>query len=114
MTVHRLPSWLPMAAITLGDHVFAKWPDDLDLLAHEAVHIAQQRRDGAWKFYWRYVTSSDWRVRYEAEAYADDVRRGYQTLERAARLLSGPLYLWPCSFEEALEALRLAGAVPCP
>ena len=39
------------------------------LIAHEQCHQAQQRKDGTFKFWWRYITSSDWRYRYELEAY---------------------------------------------
>lgn len=39
------------------------------LIAHEQCHQAQQRRDGTLTFWKRYITSCDWRYRYELEAY---------------------------------------------
>jgi hypothetical protein len=74
-------------------------------LPHELVHVEQQRRDG-WRFYPRYAFSRAWRVRYEAEAYRVDVASGRLAAEQAARILSGSLYLWPCSYEEAFAAIR--------
>ena len=110
MPAHRwLPSFAPMAGITLFGHVFVQRTVDEGTLAHEAVHVAQQRRDG-WRFYLRYAFSARWRVRYEAEAYAVNFRNGGR-LERLARTLAGPLYLWPCTVEEARAGI-LAAAAP--
>lgn len=102
--VRRLPSWAPMAGWTFLGTVWLKEGAE-GCLPHEIVHVEQQRRDGI-RFYLRYVFSPSWRVRYEAEAYALDVREGRTTAERAARILSGSLYLWPCSYETALAAIR--------
>lgn len=38
------------------------------LHAHEARHCFQQRRDGVLRFWWRYLTSRDWRRTYEVDA----------------------------------------------
>lgn len=44
--------------------------DDLEwTLRHEAVHHEQMRRDGWIRFTARYLVSSGWRARYEAEAF---------------------------------------------
>lgn len=43
--------------------------DNAALIAHEQCHQSQQRRDGTLTFWWHYITSSDWRYRYELEAY---------------------------------------------
>jgi hypothetical protein len=104
VATYRLPSWAPMSGWTFLGRVWLKAGAE-SCLPHELVHVAQQRRDG-WRFYLRYVFSRAWRVRYEAEAYRVDVASGRMTAERAARYLSGPLYLWPCSYEKALTALR--------
>lgn len=98
-----LPDNAPMAAITLFQRVFAKKDVGPVTLQHEAVHVAQQKRDG-WKFYWRYAFRPKWRVEYEAEAYSVDYKAGV-SLDRIATWLSGKLYLWPCTYEEAKYAV---------
>lgn len=39
------------------------------LIAHEKCHQSQQRRDGTFTFWWRYLTNKSWRLSYEVEAY---------------------------------------------
>ena len=106
-TIRRLPSWAPMAGLTLGSTVLLKRGQE-SCLAHELVHVAQQAQDGFLRFAWRYATSAAWRVRYEAPAYAVDVRNRRHTLDSAARALSGPLYWRPCSYDEARVAIQRA------
>jgi hypothetical protein len=106
-TRYWLPGWAPMIGITILGRVLAqRGIGPLDL-AHEAVHVEQQRVDG-WRFYVRYVLSRGWRVRYEAPAYAVQARAGCPVEgERGlAAQLAGPLYLWPCSRAEAAQAIR--------
>lgn len=43
--------------------------DDAALIAHEQCHQSQQRRDGTFTFWWRYLTNKAWRLSYEVEAY---------------------------------------------
>lgn len=108
MTIRFLPEWAPMAGITLVPlgAIFVKRSQlSPALLEHEQVHVEQQKRDG-WRFFWRYVFSPSWRVRYEVEAYKVDVARGRLTVSEAAEALSGPLYWHPCTYEEAVLALR--------
>ena len=96
-----------MDAITLFGRVFTqRQVGDLTLL-HEAEHVRQQERDG-WKFYFRYLFSRKWRAAYEAEGYAVQVKDNPNNLDWAARALSGSLYLWPCSFEEAKRLILIA------
>jgi hypothetical protein len=104
--IHRLPGWAPMAGWTCW-HVWMKRESGITL-AHELIHVQQQRRDGI-LFFLRYVFSARWRVRYEVEAYQVDRAHG-RSAEAIARALSGPLYLWACSYERALELV--AGAAP--
>src|SRR5512138_3257662 len=104
MAVSRiLPRWAPMAAITIGQRIFAKRSADETVLAHEGVHVEQQRRDG-WSFYWRYIVSPRRRMEYEAEAYAVNYVAG-ASLAWIAKTLSGPLYFWPCDRHEAAIAV---------
>lgn len=104
VTVHRLPPWAPMGGWTFL-HVWLKRESGVTL-AHELVHVAQQRRNGL-LFFLQYVFSPRWRVRYEVEAYQVDLEHG-RSPEDVARALSGPLYLWPCSYDEALDLLTEA------
>ena len=99
-----LPSWAPMAAITLFGRVFAKpdiQPWDLE---HELVHVRQQAADG-FKFYLRYLFLPRARALYEAEAYAVQARAGCN-VEELGGLIASWLYLWPCSRARAAELIR--------
>lgn len=102
-----LPRWAPMAGLTVYPFVFIQRGQE-GCLPHEMVHIEQQRRDGLLRFGWRYLISKRWRVAYEAEAYAVDVRSGRLSLDRAAAHLSGPLYWHACSYAEARAAIQMA------
>lgn len=107
MRVFRiLPSWTPMRAITLFQRVFAQKDVSDVTLRHEEIHVQQQKRDG-WRFYARYVFSAKWRVKYEAEAFVEEFVSGY-SIDLLATFLSGPLYLRPCTWEEAREAIMQA------
>ena len=105
--LHRwLPKWAPMDGIVLFGLVLLKKVTKPGLVEHELAHYRQQQADGYLKFYLRYTFSRWWRVVYEAEAYAFQVRMKEERVEWCARKLSGPLYLWPCSYTVALEAIR--------
>ena len=104
--LHRwLPKWAPMDGLVLFGLVLLKKITKPGLVEHELVHY-QQQKEGMLRFYWRYVFSRKWRVIYEAESYAVQVRSGEESIEWCARTLSGPLYLWPCTYDYALEAIR--------
>lgn len=75
------------------------------LIAHEQVHVEQQKRDG-WRFYWRYLSSRWWRMMYEAEAYAESARWPGAKISGLAWYLSGKTYGHCCTYEEAEEAIR--------
>jgi hypothetical protein len=105
-------SWIWMAATTLGmkNTIIAKRELAPDTLEHEKVHLRQAREMGSFRFLWRWLFSKKWRVRIEAEAYAVNVRmapmlRQNAELDWAARCLSGPLYMRPCTFAEAKIAI---------
>lgn len=100
-----LPGLAPMAAITIAGTVYAKRNCGQVVLEHEAVHVAQQAKLGWWRFAWRYVFRPRVRVLLEAEAYLVNLDAGWP-LSEVARMLSGPLYLWACSYEEAVAALQ--------
>ena len=46
-----------------------KNPNNKHLLAHEMVHIKQQKREGVLKYLFKYVFSRDFRYKVEFEAY---------------------------------------------
>lgn len=48
--------------------------DGSGLLAHEAVHCRQMREVGVLRFWWWYLTSPDFRLEAEAEAYRVSLR----------------------------------------
>lgn len=101
-----LPKWAPMAGVVLFGLVLLKKGVRPGLIQHELEHYNQQKIDGFLRYYWRYVFFPSWRVKYEAAAYAIQVRMGEETPEWCAKTLSGPLYLWPCSYQTALDAIK--------
>lgn len=101
--IHKLPSFMPIGGLTIGRHIFLKHPHDPNyhyMLQHEIVHAEQYRHYGFFAFLWHYIFSREWRANLEAEAYATNILNG-QSLDACARALSGALYLWPCSYQEA-------------
>lgn len=62
-------------AITIGTIIFIKpeLADRQDIIEHEKVHIAQFKRQ-PFTFWLRYLLSSKWRLRYECEAFATQIR----------------------------------------
>jgi Domain of unknown function (DUF4157) len=108
-TVHRLWPWFPAVGIALGRHVFLRDPGSATTLAHELVHVRQQAEHPVW-FWVSYVLLfpfgwNPWRMRWEAEAYAVQVRAGC-TVEEVARAIAGPLYGWCCRRKAAEDAVR--------
>jgi hypothetical protein len=108
-----LPSWLLFwcVAITFGRTVFIRrtYKDDPVVLAHETIHVLQYHREGFLKFLFLYAFAlpvgwNPWRARWEAEAFAVNVRAG-QGLRACADQIAGPSYLWPCSHEKAFSLL---------
>ena len=108
-TVHRLWSWFPALGITFGRHVFVRDPGGELTLAHELVHVRQQAEHPVW-FWVSYLLLlpigwNPWRMRWEAEAYAVQVRAGY-TVESVASVIAGPMYGWCCRRKSAEDAVR--------
>jgi len=70
-------------------------------LAHEGIHLEQQRRDGRLLFALRYLFSRKWRARYEADAYtmsnAFYIWSGIDIASPSSRMVSlftGPAYMY--------------------
>ena len=107
-----VPNWLLFwaIAITLGHLIFIRkaYKDDPVVLAHETIHVLQFKREGLFGYLILYLFClpflwNPWRARWEAEAYAVNVRAG-ASLQACAKIISGPSYLWPCRQSRA-EAL---------
>jgi hypothetical protein len=98
------PAWVDAFAWNGKIHVRPGRVLSPGLAAHERVHLAQQQRDGKWRFLWRYFNpfSRKHRIHYEAEAYAESVRHGMPVVE-AARLVAK--YGGGITQDEALELL---------
>ena len=85
----------------------------LALIEHEKVHVDQFRRDPAFKR--RYLTSRQWRLLYEAEAYAkqafvrvqlDKRKRGrHYFVNRYAKVLASNTYLLFKRVDEVYAAI---------
>lgn len=100
----RLLTWAAGMALTpdlILIHPRAR--GDAGLIAHEQKHCEQQRRDGALRWWWRYLTDHDFRLAAEVEAY----RISYQ--HRPGRLNSFAIQLATCYRLDvtAEEAMRL-------
>ena len=104
MKVIPVPNWLLFWAVafTLGQRVFIRvaYKDDPVVLSHEQIHVLQYAREGLFKFLFLYLFAlpllwNPWRARWEAEAYAVNVRAG-ASIQACAKVISGSGYLWPC------------------
>lgn len=73
---------------------------DAVLLAHEAVHCQQMRRHGWFRWVWRYLCQSDWRMHYEAEAYRESYRLNPGNLHGYANALA-TLYRLDLTYAQA-------------
>ena len=108
-----VPNWLLFwaIAITLGHLIFIRkaYKDDPVVLAHETIHVLQFKREGLFGYLFLYLFClpclyNPWRARWEAEAYAVNVRAG-ASLQACAKVISGPSYLWPCRQAEAVRLI---------
>lgn len=80
----------------------ALWPDPpREVIAHARVHLLQQLHCGQWKWLLRWLFSKKWRLQYEAEGFAVQVKLNPQALTGAVVALSGPRYRHCASPEEA-------------
>lgn len=108
-TVHKLWSWMPMAGITFGKHIFLKDVQDKLSLEHELVHVQQQAAYGWW-FWVSYIFLlpigwNPFRMAWEAEAYAVQAKYGCP-VDDLARVMSSSMYLWPCRRAQAEAEIR--------
>ena len=98
------------AAFTLGLVIFIRPAYSLDkgLCEHEKVHVHQFKTDLLYSL--RYTLSKKWRLKYEAEAYAEQMRWAFDK-DKARVLFAGYLvdkYKLGITTEQALAALDIA------
>ena len=74
------------------------------LIAHEQCHQSQQRRDGIFTFWWRYLTNKAHRLAYEVEAYKVWIRTAPEDTYKVIHWLSTQ-YGLNLSFQEAIDLL---------
>lgn len=90
-------------AFTVGRTVHASKALTADELAHELVHVEQQRHAGGPEVWWHlYLNDDDFRLRQEVQAYQAQYAKicartrsreeRFHYLAQMAGLLSGPLY----------------------
>jgi hypothetical protein len=95
-----------MAGLTIKPYILSKKGNYQYVIPHETVHIRQQEQYGMLGFLIRYYFSANWRVRFEAAAYAVDVRDGVRSPENAAASIASGLYFWPCTQEQAAAVIK--------
>jgi len=83
----------------------------LAVLEHEKVHIKSQKRLGLIKSFFMYLFNSNFRFEEELAAYKVQIKILKQNkqkfhLNKIAKHLSGPMYLWSTSYKNALERLQ--------
>ena len=93
-------------------------PDNTDpakypwIVAHETVHLGQQKAMGFYKWLWKYYTSRAFRLDQEAEGAVAESRylaaHGYDgnvCLQNYAEEFASVSYLWAAKSEEAAMAV---------
>jgi hypothetical protein len=61
---------------------------DAGLIEHERVHLQEQEAAGALRWWWRYLTSREFRLHAELRAYRRQIAANGTTVERAAGMLA--------------------------
>jgi len=74
------------------------------LIAHEQCHQSQQRRDGTFTFWWRYLTNKSHRLAYEVEAYKVWIKVAPDDTYKVIHWL-GTQYGLNITFDDAVELL---------
>lgn len=84
----RLLFWAD--AFTVNTNLILIRPEFINnkaLIAHEMTHQRQMLHIGVWKFWLKYLTSKDFRLAVEVEAYKVQIKAG-ASIERAAENLT--------------------------
>lgn len=104
---------LQNVVFTFGNVIYCDQDISAGLLAHEITHCFQQMKMGKIKWWKKYLKDDKFRVEQEAEAYRqqykfykeNDPSYAHIELTRLANDLSGKLYGWAISFQEAVDLI---------
>lgn len=108
--------WDKGIIITYGDTVYCKYDLPPDLIAHEAIHVKQQKYIGKDKWWEQYFSSPEFRLLQEVEAYTAQLKWAKQNYSRQARRAlfrkcvhdMATLYGNMCTKEEAEKLLSIS------
>lgn len=86
-------------------------PFNVGVLLHELEHIKRIKKPGKWKYAWKFWTSSEFRFQEEIAANTPQMKHiknhgAVYDIEKRARQLNGPIYLWCASYEKAKSKLE--------
>ncbi len=105
---------LDRTVFAYGDTIYSDFPISSNLLAHELTHIFQQIKMGADIWWEKYLKNKKFRLSQEVEAYqqqykvienSDSDNASYY-LDKLARDLSGKLYGFIVSYDEAVKLIK--------
>ena len=97
----------------LGEDIYTNNPLTPDLYVHELVHLRQQKEVGLTEWVYDFLHDEEARLRYEIEAYREqlmsikDRNHRYRVLVDSARKLSSDLYGNIVSFKDAMDLLKI-------
>ena len=95
------------------EDLISKYPkiENIGILIHEEEHVKRIKKVGAWKFGLKFWLNRNFR--FSEEIVANKTQFAYLKkyggrfdMEKRARQLSGPPYLWCVSYEKAKKELR--------
>ncbi len=111
--------WERGIAICYGEKIYCKYKLTDDVLAHELVHVRQQKEIGRDIWWDKYLEDAQFRLEQELEAYGTQVKYIREHTERTTRnqrrmmidriadTLSGELYGHMISYEQAKKFLLI-------
>lgn len=109
--------WEKGLAIVFGDKIYAKFPLPNDVIAHELMHVKQQKEMGAVVWWDKYLEDDEFRLSQEIEAYqaqakyirehTEQSNRDWRrmALKRIAQDLSSSIYGNMISYDKACQLL---------
>jgi hypothetical protein len=99
------------------DTIYTNNPIPYDIMFHERIHLAQQKKHGAKNWINNYIKDKQFRLAQEVEAYREQLkfvlketkdRQEYaHILTESATNLSSPLYGSLISYPEAIKILKI-------
>lgn len=115
--------WADNLIVTYGDTYYSKIPTTPDLIAHEEVHVEQQKRAGGPDEWWKlWITDINFRLEQELQAYRvqldwwrnelisvprNERRFKLRRMEEwIAEILSGEMYGRIVTYKKAMELIK--------